>query len=266
MICRPKTYAVFAVSGIFTSSMKFIFTSIAVFILVAAKAQVAAAPVPQVVLRGVVFDVEDSSAVLSPMIINKSTGKGFYSAAGAPFVVTISKTDTLLITAGGYNGFRICLRDSVLRSEYKVRIGLRMRVQQVQTVTIYPLKELEQIKKERENLGVKFNYQVERPLEMAASPITALYERFSRRGQSMKLVAELENQDRQREVMKDLFRLYVKADIIELEEEEFDKFIIYLNLPEEFLRTASDYDLVAAVKSRYVQFREVERIHRRGQH
>lgn len=245
--------------------MKAVFTGLVLFFVTALHAQVVVVPNPPVTVRGVVYDIEDSTAVLSPMIINKSTGKGFYSAAGLPFSITINKNDTLVITAGGYSGFRISYRDSAWRSEYKIRIGLRMRVQQVQSVTIYPLKELEQIKKEREKLGVKFNYQVDRPLEMAASPVTALYERFSRRGQSMKLVAELENQDRQREVLKDLFRLYVKADIIELQEEEFDKFIIYLNLPEEFLKTASDYDLVAAVKARYVQFREVERIHRRGQ-
>jgi len=219
-----------------------------------------------VTLRGKIYDVDDSTAVLAPMIINKSSGKGLMGAAGLEFRLTVQYTDTLLITSGGYTSARILLRDSVRKPEYYVRVGLRMKVQKMPAVAVYPVKKLEEMKKEREALGVKYSYQLDRPMEMAGSPITALYERFSKKERSKRYVAEMENKDRQREILKDLFRIYVKADVIDLSEEEFDKFILYLNLPEEFLKTAGDYDLVAAIKLRYEQFRELERIHRRSQH
>ncbi|TND08866.1 MAG: hypothetical protein FD123_1720 [Bacteroidetes bacterium] len=247
--------------------MKYLFLLVPLFVFATADAQVIAPPSGSVLVSFTVYDIDDSTAVIAPMVINKSTGKGLMGSAGLPFKIRINKTDTIAITAGGYSAVTVNLKDStVLKSEYKIRIGLRMKVQKLPAVAIYPAKELEQIKKEREQLGVKYHYQVDKPMEMVASPITALYERFSKKERSKKLVAELENEDRRRDVLKDLFRLYVKADIIELSEDEFEKFIVYLNLPEEFIRTAGDYDLAMAIKARYIRFREVERIHRRSQH
>lgn len=221
---------------------------------------------PEVIVRGVVYDVADSSVALPPMIINRNTGKGLMGAAGIEFKVTINRNDTLIITSGGYSSVRVALHDSAVKNEYYVRIGLRIKVQKLPQVAIYPTKQLEEVKKEREALGVKYHYQLTRPMEMAASPITALYERFSQKERSKKYVAEMEDKDRQEDVLKDLFRIYVKADVIDLDEDEFDKFILYLNLPEDFLKTASEYDLVMAIKLRYDQFREVERINRASQH
>lgn len=231
-----------------------------------AAAQVIAPPDGTVLVHFSVYDLEDSTAVIAPMVINKSSGKGMMGSTAQPLKMRIKKTDTLSVTSGGYSAVRVCLKDSsVTKSEFKLRIGLKLKLQKLPAVSIYPAKELEQIKKEREKLGVKYHYQTEAPMEALGSPITALYERFSKKEQSKQLVARLENEDRMRDVLKDLFRVYVKADVIELSEDEFDKFILFLNLPEEFLRKASEYELAAAIKERYVRFRELEKIHRRSQ-
>jgi hypothetical protein len=50
-----------------------------------------------------------------------------------------------------------------------------------------------------------------------------------------------------------------------MEEEEFDAFINYLNIPEEFLRTASDYDLAVLIRHKYLAYRAARDIHNRNQ-
>jgi hypothetical protein len=81
------------------------------------------------------------------------------------------------------------------------------------------------------------------------SPITFLYQQFSRKEQSKRQVAYMENEDRKRELLKELFRLYVDYDIISLSDEQFDDFITYLNVSDEFLkhylRAATPREIVA---------------------
>ena len=53
------------------------------------------------------------------------------------------------------------------------------------------------------------------------SPITFLYETFSRQAISKRLVEQLENDDRRRALLQELFTKYVDYDIVELESWEF---------------------------------------------
>ena len=122
-------------------------------------------------------------------------------------------------------------------------------------VEVYPERELEEIEDDIEQLGVKLKEI--RPIRGTAalsSPITALYQRFSRIEQSKRKVAEMETADRRKELLKELLRKYVKHDIINLSEEAFDTFISYLNLSNEFIRQASSYDLIMAIKYQYEEF------------
>ena len=65
---------------------------------------------------------------------------------------------------------------------------------------------------------------------------------FSKREKSKKLLAELEYKESQEEIVKELLKIYVHHKIIELDDYEFGKFIEFMNINEEFLKTASDYE------------------------
>src|SRR5687768_5018084 len=81
-----------------------------------------------ITLRGTVYDVNDSLARPSPIVINKRTGSGVASPGGGIFAINGLKSDTFRITAGGYEVINISFRDSVLKPVYTVRIGLKMRL------------------------------------------------------------------------------------------------------------------------------------------
>ena len=46
-------------------------------------------------------------------------------------------------------------------------------------------------------------------------------------------------------------------DIIDLEDEEFNSFITFLNLNDHFLKTAKDYDLITYIKYKYEHFTKI---------
>jgi hypothetical protein len=244
--------------------MKFI--TVVGFVLLAGFTPVMAQLAPaDITVRGVVFDVADSSAKPTPIIVNRRTGTGQTASGTAMFSISGLRTDTFLVAAGGYEMTRICFRDSAVKSVYTIRVGLRMKENYMKPVAIYPVKDLEEIKKDREQLGAKETHSTVGLTDAVESPITFLYERFSREGQSRAAVAQMENADRQKEVLKDLFRTYVRAGVIDLEEEEFDSFIMFLSMPEAYLRTASDYDLAVTIRTRYLQYRNAQKMHNSNQ-
>jgi tyrosyl-tRNA synthetase len=135
---------------------------------------------------------------------------------------------------------------------------IERRAQEIQEVVVKPLKTLDQIREEREDLALRETRMVT-GIEVLQSPITALYQAFSRREINKRWIAEQEFKDDQRKVVKELLRLYVAYDIIDLSEEEFDDFILFLNVNETFLRTASEMELITFVQDKYFHFQRLNR-------
>jgi len=213
-----------------------------------------------------VFDVNDSLATPAAIVVNRRTGTGHAFMPGSEFSITGFKSDTFLVTAGGFEFRRFCFKDSSFKPVYYVNVGLHMKENQLNAVTIFPVKDLKAIKQDRQGLGVEQTRTTQGVTDAVSSPITFLYERFSREGRSKALVAQLENEDRKNAVLKDLFRTYNRAGVIALAEADFDSFIMFLNMPEWYLKTASDYDLAVTIKQRYEQFIRSRQIHNQNQH
>jgi predicted ATPase len=91
------------------------------------------------------------------------------------------------------------------------------------------------------------------------SPITALYQAFSKKEQNKRWIAEQQYKDDQRRIVQELLRLYVAFDIIELSETEFDAFITFLNLDEQFIKTASEMELILFIKDKYEHYKQINR-------
>ncbi|MEN9638902.1 MAG: hypothetical protein RLZZ262_770, partial [Bacteroidota bacterium] len=180
-------------------------------------------------LDGLVFDEQDQP-ISNIIVVNQRTKNGSFGKSNGTFSIRCLKSDTISVTSLGFYSRNIVLADSAVASSYKVKIYLDVRVYKVPTVEIIAPKDLEQIQKDIASLGYdEDDYQLS-GLNAAASPITFLYQQFSQKEQSIRKVAEMENADRKRELLKSLFYHYVDYGIIELNNTEFDDFIDYLNV------------------------------------
>jgi len=208
-------------------------------------------------ITGRVFDKENLYLPLQQlMIINKRSNNGVFADAEGKFSITAFQSDTLMFSALGFSTKKICLKDSVIKKQYYIEVELQKLQYTLKEISVFGTRTLSDIDKDIAKLDStrrRRNYSEINGLE---SPITYLYERFSKFGRSKQQVAEWENEDLKKDVLKDLFRLYIKHDIIDLSEEEFDAFIIYCNLSEEFIKTASQFELVMAIKGKFQAFEE----------
>lgn len=209
-------------------------------------------------IKGRVVGKDPNDYLYQIMVVNKRSKTGTFANADASFHIQALKSDTILFSASGYTIKKVCFNDSSYMQEYNVTIRLHKLNYYLKEVDIYPVKKLDEVQKSIDQLGVR-NTNTYKNVDAMSSPITFLYERFSRFEQSKRKVAELENEDRRKEVLKDLFRVYIKYDIINLSNDDFDDFIVYCNLSDEFIKSASKYDLVMAIKNRYELFERNKR-------
>lgn len=192
------------------------------------------------------------------MVVNRTTGSGTFVGIEGNFSITLSKNDTLMFAYSGYKTKKISFRDSVFSNEYLIAVKLDPLSYMLKEISIYPVKKLNEVQREIELMDAHKKRVGElQGVSAVISPITALYQRFSKLEQSKRKVAEMENDDMKREVLKDLFRIYIKYDIIELTDSQFDDFITFCDLPDYYIMHATQYELVEAIKGRYLRFAEM---------
>ncbi|MDZ4821886.1 MAG: hypothetical protein SH856_00315 [Flavobacteriales bacterium] len=215
----------------------------------------------QITIYGTARD-ENDQAIPNTYIINKRSEAGSFGNPNGTFAATCLKNDTVMIGALGFMPRYVCMKDSLDKPAYTFTIYLDRKYEQLAAVQVFAPRDLDQIREDIEKLGYNKNDFMLSGINAAESPITFLYQQFSRTERSKRLVAEMENADRKRELLKELFRIYVDWEIIALNDSDFDAFIDYINISDEYMKSASQYDFLVYVKERFSDYK----IWKRGQH
>lgn len=231
--------------------MKFIFFSLFLF------PTIFYAQCDKVFVSGRVVDTLRPQSFYNLMVINRTTGRGIFGQPDGYFSVYVRPNDKIALSTKEYPIYEFIAKPDS-NCQCQVIAYIEKLPQQVQEVVVKPLKTLEQIKEERKNLVLRETRQVT-GIEALQSPITALYQAFSKKEQNKRWIAEQKYKDDQRQVVKELLRLYVAYEIIEMEEDEFDDFIIFLNADPDFLKTAAEMELVLFIKDKFEHFKTLKK-------
>ncbi|MFZ9658078.1 MAG: hypothetical protein ACO29Z_05250 [Crocinitomicaceae bacterium] len=211
----------------------------------------------QVFISGKVLDTLREQNFFNLMVVNKSTGRGVFGQPNGHFSVYARPGDRIALSTKGYPVYEFIAKPDE-NCQCRVEAYIERLPQEVQEIIVRPLKTLEEIKEEREALALRETRTVT-GVNVLQSPITALYQAFSKKEQNKRWIAEQQYKDDQRKVVKELLRLYVAFDIIELSEADFDEFITFLNLDEQFIKTASEMELILFIKDKYEHFKRMNR-------
>jgi tyrosyl-tRNA synthetase len=234
------------------------FRSIFLLLIVLLSFQIALnAQCEQVFISGKVLDTLREQNFFNLMVINKSTGRGVFGQPSGHFSVYARPGDRIALSTKGYPVYEFIAKPDE-NCQCRVEAYIERLPQEVQEIVVRPLKTLEEIKEEREALAFRETRTVT-GVNVLQSPITALYQAFSKKEQNKRWIAEQQYKDDQRKIVKELLRLYVAFDIIELSEADFDEFITFLNLDEQFIKTASEMELILFIKDKYEHFKRMNR-------
>lgn len=210
-----------------------------------------------IIVTGKAMD-EDYPGILleQVMVINLKTQQGIFANPDNSFTIQMSKSDTLVITAFGHNAYKFCFRDSALRDIYRIIAPLSKRSITLNEATIFAPRDLNRIEKDIQKLGYDVKDYRLSGVSAWQSPITALYQEFSRKERSKRRVAELMNEDRRRELMREVLGNYSRAGLIDLNYNEYNAFIDYLGLNDFLLKALTQYELAVYIKARYQSYSE----------
>ena len=141
----------------------------------------------RVLLTGQVIDSMGIQSFYNLMIVNRNTGQGVFGQPNGYFSAYTKNNDSISISVKGYMiyGFRV-KADSNCQSKQK--IYLIPKPQELKEMVIKPLKTLSQIKEEREALAMRETRLVT-GVDVLQSPITALYQAFSKKEQNKRWIA-----------------------------------------------------------------------------
>lgn len=211
-------------------------------------------------ISGYAFNGKDPSQRLDDlMIINIRTSQGTFGLADGRFNLEVLKTDTILVASTGYEFLRFCYGDSVYRSHYTLNVPLTKLNVNLRPVNVFSPRDLQSIYTDIQKLGYnKKDFELS-GVDAFSSPITFLYQEFSRYERLRRHNAERINTEKRMELLRQLLANYVAHDIINLDQFEFDDFIVFCNVPEDYMKTASQYDFCIYVKQRFEVYAMMKR-------
>ncbi len=211
-----------------------------------------------IVVNGVVLDAENGLPVPNLMVVNARTQQGFFGDNGGEYRIVVKDGDRLIFAATGYTTISRTVSDPASAGSIELDVRMQKLSVQLKEVEVFTKRDLQEIYEDIEELGFEEKDYMISGVDAISSPITYLYQQFSRKERNKRMVAEMRNNDRRRDLLKELFRKYVDEDIINLEEEEFDSFIDFSRVSDEFLQKSTQYEFIMYIKKRYEVYQAIK--------
>lgn len=202
---------------------------------------------------------ENGRPIFDAMVVNRTKAYGQFCESDGSYLIKICKNDTIQFAATGYTSMRLTYSDSTYRSQRTFNVVMRKLRVSIPEVEVFAPRDLQAINDDIQRLGFDESDYRSMGVNALQSPITFLYEAFSRRERGKREAIELRNNDRRRELLKELFAKYVEYDILTLKDDEFDEFIDYMDPGDERLKAWSQYEFILYVKNRFASYKHLPR-------
>lgn len=208
-----------------------------------------------IVLKGQVLDVDDKGMqVPACIVVNMRTQQGFLADENGNFSINVRKTDTLAFRNIGYELRFIRLGDLSITPDFHLSVYLKKQSYMVREIMIMPKRGLDSISKDIQKLGYDENKYMLKGIDALQSPVTAIYQMFSRQERSRREVAFMMNEDERKKLLRELLNFYITAGYITIPSEKYDSFINFCAINDAQLKTLTQYEMAVYIKKKLELF------------
>ncbi len=101
----------------------------------------------------------------------------------------------------------------------------------------------------------KKNMSTDQMLGMATSPISLLYEIFSKEAKTKRKLAVYQQQDRKHKLAEFKYNEHLVNQIIKLEGEDLEEFMRLFPIDDDFVLQSSEYDIIQVIKANFSKYK-----------
>ena len=221
-------------------------------------------------IEGNIQEAETGSPVPFVHIMNRQSGFGTVSNTEGRFWIKMKATDTLLISAIGYETYAFILKPSQRSRRIRVTIEMNTSTQVLKPVNVFAYRDEESLKqalidmdpvlKEEEQVvvpGIR-KPATANPSVSLGGPISFFYNKFSRKAKADKKLQQDINSYDYRKILKAKYNEQIVLELTGLPEEKVEAFMEFCSIEEAFIANATEYDIALAVNSCLTKFKAAE--------
>ena len=186
-------------------------------------------------------------------IINKTQRMGTVSNAYGDFKITANVNDSITFSALGYEELSIIVTETMYNYGYVVK--LKPAIYDLEEVTIRPLIETPMISKWEVYIKPLPN-QGGINIPTGMSPVTALYNRFSKEGKQKRYYEKVTKGTADYMLIGEKFNGDLVAQVTGLKDDELIKFMSYCKFSDDFLLNYSPETIKRAIRVKYQEYTE----------
>lgn len=235
----------------------------------------------RVIIAGYVFEESTGLALPYVNVYVKKTRSGTITDTTGYFLITASMGDTIVFSSLGFDKKYVFVNEDAADNTKPLIVFLDVKIYELQSVEIIALKRYKQLEYEITTMKLPENdytYAIRnfplRPsdidfytrsstptsgLGIVFSPITALYDMFSKEGKEKQKLIELQQKDYLNSIIDKKISTALVMQITGLTQEECNIFLNWCNFSPEFLLKLTEYDMISVIVYKYKQYQSQKR-------
>ena len=210
----------------------------------------------KIVLTGYFLDESTFSSVPLANIRIQPSANRYISNRKGLFRITISRTDSIYITAIGFKPKAFLATEIIPQNiDDTIRIYLRPAVYKLKDVNVvYSNRKRDSIARlaaeilKTDPLLNNYDRVINRPKGGIMNPLSAMYEAWSKEGQDMRKFEDFLHYTEQQRAIDKRYNKKIIKQLTDIEEVDLDDFMMFCKMDRMFILTAQEYDLVEEIK------------------
>ncbi len=235
----------------------------------------------RVIVAGYVFEESNGNPLPYVNVYVKRTRRGTITDTSGYFMISAMLNDTLTFSSLGYDKRYVVINDSASDNNKPLIIFLDTKIYQINSIDIIALKRYKQLEYEIVNMQLddddyvyaSRNFPFRPPdldyytrvnasgFGLVFSPISALYDMFSKEGKERRKLEEIQKKDNLNDVIDSKVSSDLIMKITGLSREETNLFIEWCRFSPDFIANLTEYDLITVIIYKYKLYQKVNYLH-----
>jgi hypothetical protein len=230
-----------------------------------------------VFLKGQVINHSDKTPLAGAHVFNLNSVLGTATNDEGTFEISTSVQDTIYISYLGFQSIKLKITNDLLKGNELV-IELYEKTEEINEVVVKSHKLIGVLEIDAKNVpkdkyarihinglpqtyevGVKQRKEFNSPLDAIFRPIDFVYNMFGKSPKQLKKLRKLRDDDKLRQMLEDKFNRELMMEYLNMDAQELNDLLNECNYSDNFIRTASDLQLIEAVLLCYENYKAIKK-------